>query len=77
MPVSLSESGFWDWRDQVGICGNLLYWADLLIGESAVMSYNDEGLKAWGERGWPPDPLDVMALWALYQTVGNVGGGDE
>ena len=30
-----------------------------------------------GEPDCSPHPLHIMALWALYQTVGNVGGGKK
>ena len=43
----------------------------------SVMNYDHKVADVAKEPDCSPHPLDIMALWALYQTVGNVGGGDE
>ena len=40
-----------------------------LTGGSMVMNYNDKFSPTLGEPDCSPHPFDIMAIFALYQTV--------
>ena len=46
-------------------------------GVGKVMDSDDSVPGALGDLGCLPHPFDVLAIYALYQTVGNTGGGDD